>query len=305
MLSFLPGPVLGALTLSLMFLNTVFWNILFYPFAFCKLIASGSFRRGVDAVLTVLAEAWISSNNGILKLTRKIEWDVSGLEGLSPDKWYLILSNHQSWTDILVLQRVFNRKIPFLKFFLKQELMWVPILGVSWWALDYPFMKRFSKEHLARHPEDRGKDWITTRKKCEHFKEKPTSIINFIEGSRFTPAKRERLKSPYQSLLPPKTGGVGFVMACMGSLFSSILDVTIVYPDGNGTFWEFLCGKIRRVRVQIRELPVPQEFKSGNYVEDEGIRLFFRDWTSDLWKQKDDWITRALKEKNASPESAR
>ena len=56
-------------------------------------------------------------------------WDVEGVETLDRSEWYLVLANHQSWVDIAVLQRIFHRKIPFLKFFIKKELLWLPILG--------------------------------------------------------------------------------------------------------------------------------------------------------------------------------
>ncbi len=67
---------------------------------------------------------------------------MQGVDSLHQRGWYLVSSNHQSWVDILVLQRIFHGRIPFLKFFLKQELIWVPVIGLAWWALDFPFMKR-------------------------------------------------------------------------------------------------------------------------------------------------------------------
>ena len=110
----------------------------------------------------------------------RTRWDVQGLEGLEPGGWYLVSSNHQSWVDILVLQKIFNRRIPLLKFFLKRELIWVPVIGLAWWALDFPFMRR--RGGLAG-----AEDLERARQACRKFSVVPTSVINFLEGTRYTP----------------------------------------------------------------------------------------------------------------------
>jgi 1-acyl-sn-glycerol-3-phosphate acyltransferase len=191
-------------------------------------------------------------------LTQRTEWDVQGIAGLDPHNWYLVNSNHQTWADIFVLQHLFNRRIPLLKFFIKDQLKWVPVMGLAWWALDFPFMRRHSEEYLKLHPEMRGKDQAATRKACEKFALIPTSVMNFLEGTRFTPAKHQRQQqSPYRHLLKPKAGGIALALNAMGDRFRAILDVTIVYPDGAPNFWEFLCGRLRRVIVRVQILPVP------------------------------------------------
>ena len=166
--------------------------------------------------MTALAEAWIGTNNAIFRLMGSLPLDTRGLEGLSTREWYLVLSNHRSWVDILVLQAVFNRRIPFLKFFLKQQLIWVPFLGLAWWALDFPFMRRYTAAYLEKHPEHRGKDLEVTRRACEKFRLIPTSVMNFVEGTRFTPAKHAAFKSPYRNLLPTRAGGTSFVLSVDG-----------------------------------------------------------------------------------------
>jgi 1-acyl-sn-glycerol-3-phosphate acyltransferase len=135
-------------------------------------------------------------------------WDVQGIAGLDPRGWYLVNCNHQSWADILVLQHLLTHRIPLLKFFLKQQLLWVPVMGLAWWALDFPFMRRHSEEVLKAHPELRGKDQEATRLACEKFSLIPTSVMNFCEGTRFTPTKHQRQQSPYRHLLRPKAGGI-------------------------------------------------------------------------------------------------
>src|SRR5699024_11884010 len=166
---------------------------------------------------------------------------------------YLVISNHQSWVDIAALVETFNGRTPYFKFFLKKELVWVPFLGLAFWALVYPFMKRYSREVLDNHPELKGKDLEITRRACEKFKDMPVSVVNFLEGTRFTPAKKARQQSPYESLLRPKAGGVAFVMAAIGDNLDALLDVTVVYASDQAPgFWDLLCGKVPRVVVDIR-----------------------------------------------------
>jgi len=287
MLSFLPGPIRGAISLLLILANTVFWACFLFPLAFLKLIVPiGAWRKACNMVLDAIATNWIGGNNLNLWLINDIKWEVTGMEGLSRDDWYLVMSNHQSWSDILVLQKVFNRKIPFLKFFLKKELIWVPVLGLAWWALDYPFMKRYSKDFLDKHPEMKGKDLETTRAACEKFKTIPVSVMNFVEGTRFTDAKRAKQDSPYKRLLKPKAAGIAFVLAAMGHQLNSIVNVTIAYPGGAGDIWEFLCGKVGEVKVSVDTMPLDEKIL-GDYFEDPEFRAGFQEWLNGLWAEND------------------
>jgi hypothetical protein len=68
-----------------------------------------------------------------------------------------------------------------------------------------------------------------------------------------------------------------------------ILDVTIVYPAGVKSFWSFVCGNIKEIKVHIKELPVSQA-PSGDYVQDPEFRRAFQNWLNGLWGQKDKCI---------------
>jgi 1-acyl-sn-glycerol-3-phosphate acyltransferase len=275
--------------------NTLFWAAPIYLVTFVRILArSEGARRACDRVVTDLAERWIASNNLALAALHSTTWRVEGLEGVEREASYLINSNHQGWTDIVVLQRVLNRRVPFLRFFIKQELFWVPVLGLAWWALNFPFMKRYSPETLAKHPELRGKDLATTRRVCARLRGTPVSILNFIEGTRFTSAKHAAQKSPYVYLLKPKVGGLAFVLAAIGDQLKSMIDVTIVYPDGRPTFWEFLSGRVRSVVVHVEERTIPAEMLVGDYAQDELCRARFQAWVGELWSEKDALIGRLL-----------
>jgi len=287
----LQGAVRGSLSLILYILNTVFWCIPLYVLAAAKAaVPLKSWSRLCSRILNAIAENWIWVNNQNQRLLAgKTRWDVQGIETLERSEWYLVLANHQSWVDILVLQRIFHRKIPFLKFFIKKELLWFPFLGQAWWAMDFPFVKRYTKSYLQKKPHLKGKDLEITRKACRKFKKLPVSIMNFVEGTRFTNEKQRRQQSPYSHLLKPKAGGIAFVLGSMGEQIHRVLDVTIVYPDGVTSFWALLCGKIREIKVQVRSLPVSPEIL-GDYANDGHFRVRLQRWLNNIWAEKNRYI---------------
>ena len=294
MLHFLPGLIRGILSILMYFLNTLLAAIQILPVAVFKLlIPLKGWRKLCSRLLNIIGTNWISLNNLHMRLVNRIRWDVKGLENLRQDNWYLVVSNHQSWVDILVLQRIFNRKIPFLKFFMKKELIWVPFIGISCWAMDFPFVRRYSKAYLERHPHRRGKDLEITKKACEKFKTVPLSVMNFLEGTRFTAEKYSKQKSPYRHLLRPKAGGIAFVLDTMGEKLQEIVDVTIVYPEGVKSFWAFLCGKVGEIKVRVDSMPISKELL-GDYTNDRQFRDRFQRWLNSFWQQKDNQIKSML-----------
>ena len=141
----------------------------------------------------------------------------------------------------------------------------------------------------------KGKDIEITKKACEKFKTTPVSIINFVEGTRFTKDKKERLNSPYKNLLATKAGGIAFVLASMGDQLQSILDVTIIYPNGNKSFWDFLCGKVKDIKVQVTSHPITI-IPKGDYINDTDYRKDFHQWLNSMWTEKDRYIEEMLEQ---------
>jgi len=281
-----PGAVRGSLSLILYILNTVFWCIPLFVLAAAKAaVPVKAWMQQCNRMLNAIAENWIWVNNQNQKLVGNTRWDIQGLETLERSEWYLVLANHQSWVDIVVLQRIFHRRIPFLKFFIKKELLWLPILGQAWWAMDFPFVKRYTKSYLQKKPHLKGKDMEITRKACKKFKNIPISIMNFVEGTRFTDEKHRRQQSPYDHLLRPKAGGIAFVLGSMGKQIHRVLDVTIVYPEGVSSFWALLCGKLRKIKVRVRSLPVSPELL-GDYANDGAFRTGLQHWLNTIWAEK-------------------
>lgn len=300
MLHTLWANLVGVISVLIYFINTIFWCIPIVLLSFVKLIPLTPLQTFISYILDGCASSWITFNNLNQKLTSNTQWEVKGLEKLTRRDWYLVISNHQSWVDILVLQRIFNHKIPFLKFFLKKELIWVPFLGMAWWALDFPFMQRHSKSFLAKNPHLKGKDMETTRQACEKFRYKPVSIMNFVEGTRKTDEKHKRQQSQLIHLLKPKAGGVAFVLSAMGMQLHKLLDVTIYYPQGAPTFWDFVCGRVKQIKVDIKVLSIQELLESDSfgmdYFDNPAQRARFQQWLNQLWQDKDRTIEQLAKD---------
>lgn len=297
----LPPFARGAIAALLLTLNTLFWCVPLFAAALLKLVLRApAARAATDRLLNGIAHRWIDCNSAWMRLTQDTRWDVQGLEHLAPQGWYLVGCNHQSWADIFVLQRLLNRRIPLLKFVLKQQLIYVPVIGLAWWALDFPFMRRYSRAYLERHPEMRGRDLEATRRACEKFRRTPTSVMSFVEGTRFAPAKHRAQQSPYRHLLRPKAGALSQALGVLGERFSWFLDVTIVYPQGAPSFWRFLCGAVPEVVVHIHRRPIPPALREGDEVADPRFRGRVEEWLETLWRDKDREIDGLLSQRSGS-----
>ncbi|MGE8061573.1 acyltransferase [Pseudomonas sp. NPDC089547] len=281
----------GILTTTLLLLNTVVLICPLLVFALLKLVLPGRGRDYASWAVMWVAETWSEIDKAIFALCIPTQWDVRGVENLRKDTSYLAVSNHQTWVDIPALIESLNRRTPFFKFFLKKELIWVPLLGLAWWGLDYPFMKRYSKAFLEKHPELKGKDLEITKAACELFKRQPVTVVNYLEGTRFTEAKHREQQSPYRYLLKPKAGGVAFVLAALGEQLDALLDVTIVYPGNKAPgFWALLNGSISRVIIDIQVRELDPVLWAGDYENDPEFRQTVQAWVNQLWAEKDQRI---------------
>ena len=292
---FLPAPVVGALTFIVLVASTILWGGLICAFGLFKLIPQATVRSLSTEMMYWLALNWQSSNKLLYRLLHAVSWEVDDRLRLDPRKSYLLVSNHQSWADILILFDLFHLRAPFLRFFLKRELLYVPIVGLGCWALDFPFMKRHSKEAVAKNPALRTEDLETTRRACEIYKQQPVALVNFLEGTRFTEAKRLARQSPYRHLLRPKSGGLSFTLNAMGEQFGGIIDVTLAYRQtGGNVLWSWLKGEQDQLQVHMDLLPIPAEMLHGDYEADPEFRARFQAWVNGIWSRKDARLERML-----------
>ncbi len=276
----------GLLAFTCYVINTFFWMIPILSISVFKLIPFRTTVNGCSYLLDHCASNWISVNALIERIFHPVTINISGDQHFSTREWYMVTANHQSWVDILILQGVFNRKIPFLKFFLKKELMYVPLLGLAWWALDFPFMRRYSATQLRKNPKLKGKDIEVTRAACAKFKSKPVSVMSFVEGTRFSAKKHEKQNSPFKHLLRPKAGGMAFTLSAMDDCINKLIDVTIHYPKNTPSFWQYISGQVKQVYVHISVSDIDTNMK-GDYVNDREFKQQFQQHLTERWNNKD------------------
>jgi len=281
----------GVLGLFAVVLNTLFWCVFLLSIAILKLLLPiESWKRVCTKLIINIGECWIYCNGLWIQALHKPEWKIEGFESLDNTRWYLSVANHQSWADIFVLQAITNRKVPMLKFFMKHVLIWVPVIGLAWWALDMPFLKRYSEEKIKQNPELRGKDVASMKKSFTRFSRYPVSIFIFAEGTRFSKEKKDLQSSPYSNLLLPKPGGIGLTLSTMPYI-NKMIDFSIKYESDKKTFWAFLCGEMNEAIVKVNLIDIPQKLLGGDYSEDEIYRDDLKNWLYDIWQEKDKFLS--------------
>ena len=285
----------GVLGFVAVVINTLFWCLFLLTIAIFKLlIPMESWKRLCTKLIINIGECWIYCNGLWIQALHRPRWNVEGFEELDSSNWYLAVANHQSWADIFVLQGITNRKIPMLKFFMKHVLIWVPVIGLAWWALDMPFLKRYTKEEIQKNPELRGKDIKAMEKSFERYSRYPVSIFSFAEGTRFTKEKKDNQLSQFEYLLNPKIGGIGLTLTTMPYI-KLLLDFTIHYEDERRSFWDFLCGRMSKVDVKVRQINIPDNLLGKNYEDDPIFRENLKEWVYDIWSDKEKYLEEVRK----------
>ncbi len=281
----------GCIAMTLIILNMLISSIVILFFAsIAWLIPLRCARHHAMKFALKPPTWWMFFNKCILKFSTYKKWDTQGAGKLNPKGWYVLIANHESWMDIPVLGSVFTQKIPLIKFFMKKELLWqLPIAGLDCYLLGYPILARHSRSEIRKRPELKGKDIETTKKACKKFKEFPTTIMNFVEGTRFSEEKRDRQNSPYKNLLKPKSGGTAVVINEMQDKLDGIINVTIHYVAKDSSPWHLLCGKVDKIYIRYEVLPVTDEM-IGDYYKDREFRKKFQQWLNQLWDKKDQLI---------------
>ena len=299
MLSTIYGCFLFVSSVGLLVINTIFCGSLVLIGGFFKfLIPISTIQILIAKGMTQSMRLWGIFNGWNMKYVVRIRIDVqgNGLDDVSMDNWYLVLSNHASGLDIPVLCYVFRHKIPMLKFFLKKQLLYIPFMGWGCWALDMPFMHRYSANQLKKKPHLKGKDLENTRKACLKFKKIPTTVMNFVEGGRFTQDKKLRQQSPYKHLLKPKASGLAFAISSLGDQFDKVLNVTLMYPESlrsnQSILSAALMGRLDYVIVQVDTLDTPPVDEHA-FLYDREARKQFQRWLNHVWKEKDECIAKA------------
>ena len=283
--------VTGILAATLICGNTVVACIPLFAVGLIQVSARGlGLRTAASAMgryMDLVIDYWVGSNRllfGLLKLSEvNVRWE--GKDRLSRKGWYVVVSNHQSWTDILILQTMLFPEMPPIKFFTKQQLIWIPFLGIAMWLLGFPYVRRMSREQIAGNPSLLELDRQATLAACEGFRSHPTTVLNFLEGTRYTPEKHAGQDGRFSALLNPKIGGLALVLTGLENELTSLVDVTITYPDGTPTFWEFVKRECSRIEVLVQCRELPDSVRSAAGVDEK--RQAIEPWIEDIWLEKD------------------
>lgn len=303
MLAFLPAPILFIINLLELTIVTVVAAIPMLIIALFKWLPSRGIHNLINAINQTSFRIWIANNAFLMRLTNRIDWDIQG-DITKITGSCIIISNHLSWTDIVMLGHIYKGKIPITKFFLKHSLIYIPIIGLVCYAIGMPFLRRYSREQLLRNPKLKSKDLNTTRKACLSLLEQPSSLINFVEGTRYTKEKAQAQKSPYRNLMPPKAASLAVALGLIGRDIDCLYNTTILYPHTKGNvFLALLCGRLKKVVARVEKIELNDDWV-GDYLNDKQFKHRFTLNLRQLWQRKDELLTQIkIKEGLLPPES--
>ena len=286
-MNFIKYNLIGISSMFVLIINTLLLAILMIPLGIIKfVIPHKKFQASFTKLLIGIGEIWIFTNSIWVIGLHKPNIQIEGLENFDKNSWYLATSNHQSAADIFLVQKITNRKIPMLKFFIKYILVFVPVIGICWWALDMPFLKRYSKEQIEKNPSLKGRDYKAMKKSLEHYSLHPVSIFSYAEGTRFSKKKHEKQNSPYENLLRPKEGGLAIALSNVPKI-EYLIDMTFIYESKNLSSWYFMCGKMKNIKIFISKIKIPEHFRNENLATNDSLRTEFKVWLNEIWKNKD------------------
>ena len=272
----------GVVSFAVLFCCTLLSCTLLYILAVVQLLCPvprwrRQLRGAKDGAITV----WVYLNERFCQWFRWIRIESNLPNTLASRKdWWVIVSNHQSWADIVILQTVFRQLAPPIKFFTKRELIWIPFVGFGLWLLRFPYVRRDSREKGQSRQLLRLKNHQELQRAATQFHERPISLLLFLEGTRITPKKHASQLSTYKNLLRPKVGGLAFSLEALGTDVDRIVNVTINYDGTVPGFWQFLCGRCSQVAVHVETVPVTDNFVRN--LKSEVLQI---------WEEKDRILT--------------
>ncbi len=277
-------PVLGHVLSSISFLfitiNLLFWLLFlilgvlirfFLPFGIVKTTTFKSVQ--LIYRFAVLFDAWWLLH--VLKIRFDIEGEKEVLANLSMNDSPLIICNHQSWFDTFLLQTLISSNGPMLKFLIKRELLWVPVLGWVCMALNFPRLNR------RKDTESRASDRKVAERASFKLGDEAGALLLFPEGTRFSAEKRRARQSPYKNLLKPKQGGFNTILQVAANYTgrdTRLLDLSIRYEPGDANCWRCMSGAVDIIHVKVRST-------------DTGKVSDGATWLGECWRDKDKWLS--------------
>jgi 1-acyl-sn-glycerol-3-phosphate acyltransferase len=184
---------------------------------------------GVTCIIGAILRApepffhWISSTwSGWQLWSSNTPVTLEGLSNVRLDTAQVLVSNHQSWYDVLALAAHIPKRYRFVA---KKELSYVPLWGAAWKAAGHISIDRGDRAEAVRALDRAG----------EKIRADGSSIIIFPEGTR----------SEDENLLPFKKG------AFMLALHSGV-DIVPVACIGTGKILPKGRWRVRPARIIVR-----------------------------------------------------
>jgi len=254
-----------------------------------RIIPNRNLKVLLGSFSNTMGSATVASITAALKILHKIEWDFQIPEDVNTDTWYIAMSNHQSWADIFILLAAGHQKIPLLKFFMKKELQWIPIIYLVHKTVDMPFLNRHSRAQIQANPELKKVDFENAKIAAKRFSRNPSTAFSFAEGTRFTGQKHAEQESPYTNLLKPKVGALAIALSGMPQV-NTLVDFTVVYASKKRSTWDFLCGDLSKAKVVAKTYSLPENLKNRSFEEEDDYRRDFQTFVDAIWLEKEQAI---------------
>jgi len=254
-----------------------------------RIIPNRNLKVLLGSFSNTMGSATVASITAALKILHKIEWDFQIPEDVNTDTWYIAMSNHQSWADIFILLAAGHQKIPLLKFFMKKELQWIPIIYLVHKTVDMPFLNRHSRAQIQANPELKKVDFENAKIAAKRFSRNPSTAFSFAEGTRFTEQKHAEQESPYANLLKPKVGALAIALSGMPQV-NTLVDFTVVYASKKRSTWDFLCGDLSKAKVVAKTYSLPENLKNRSFEEEDDYRRDFQTFVDAIWLEKEQVI---------------
>lgn len=219
-----------------------------------------------------------------LLTTIQTDYVITG-DRLDPRGTYLILANHQSWIDIMMVMVVLGKGTTLPRFFMKWELVYMPVINICAWVLDFPIMRRYTQEDIKDRPELKNRDFDYAHEVLSRNPERQCVVVNYAEGTRFTPEKHRKNRSPYKHLLKPKVGGPQLALDCLRGRLDGIIDITLAYPGAKVSVWRLMAGRVPKVMIHVERIELPDGLDKPP--ETLAELKAFRGWMNSIWAKKD------------------
>ena len=183
------------------------------------------------------------------------------------DQSPVVICNHQSWFDIPLVQEVISGNGPIVRFLIKREIAWVPIIGWICLAMNFPRLRR------SQNSQTRQSDFSIIQQASKNHADDSGALLIFPEGTRFTEAKKAQQQAPYQRLLKPKAGGLKVIKNHFDKN-ASLIDITINYHQAGVKIWNCLHGNPRKITITLDHYRLAE-------IDD------IESWLNHRWQEKD------------------